>query len=165
MREKTHRLPPEQYRGAKTVAFTACIRDRKRAFITPDVVQPQIEFLEKWSTAFGCHIPAYCFMPDHLHVLFRGLEEGSEPLKAMIEFKKSSGLWLARNANTFRWQKDFYDHIIRSGKDWRTQAIYVLFNPVRAGLVEDPVAYPFSGCLPGDKADLIIEATWDKPSF
>lgn len=46
-----------------------------------------------------------------------------------------------------RWQPNFYDHLIRSGEDWREQAWYIALNPVRAGLVSRFADYPFTGSL------------------
>jgi REP element-mobilizing transposase RayT len=35
-----------------------------------------------------------------------------------------------------RWQRDFFEHRLRSEESFREKADYVLANPVRAGLVE-----------------------------
>jgi len=45
--------------------------------------------------------------------------------------------------------------VIRKSDDWRRQVAYVLKNPVRAGLVEDPFAYPFTGSIGYDLYELI----------
>ena len=44
------------------------------------------------------------------------------------------------------WQRRFYDHVVRDETDVRTKLVYLHNNPVRAGLVEDPVEYPWSSC-------------------
>lgn len=46
---------------------------------------------------------------------------------------------------TIRWQKDFYDHIIRDERELHRQIKYVLENPVRKGMVSDGRRYPFKG--------------------
>jgi len=43
------------------------------------------------------------------------------------------------------WQKGFYEHILRSGEDCASAMAYIFENPVRAGLVKDNYAWPFSG--------------------
>jgi hypothetical protein len=45
--------------------------------------------------------------------------------------------------NTPVWQDQFYDHLIRKNEDLHVIMNYCLYNPVRAGLVEHPLDYPF----------------------
>ena len=45
------------------------------------------------------------------------------------------------------WLRDFWDRQIRSGKDYADKWAYVRANPVRAGLVSDPDAWPHQGEL------------------
>jgi REP element-mobilizing transposase RayT len=83
-----------------------------------------------------CFVPIYCFMPDHLHVFFRGTDFDSDPLLAMERFKHFSGSWMQRNRLP-RWQPGFHDTILRYG-EWKRKVRYIAKNPVRAGLVENP---------------------------
>jgi len=46
-----------------------------------------------------------------------------------------------------KWQKDFYDHIIRNSDDLSTQAAYVIENPIRKELVSKWEAYPYTGSI------------------
>ena len=41
--------------------------------------------------------------------------------------------------------KDYYDHIIRNDEDINNQIKYILYNPVRASLVENWNEYKFKG--------------------
>lgn len=104
---------------------------------------------------FGCVVPLYCFMADHLHVMFMGLHEASDGLAAMSHFKQLSGKWMYRNG-MIGWQGDFYDHIMRSGEDWRAHANYIAQNPVKAGLVENCLDYPFLGSIGCDLQEVIL---------
>jgi len=45
------------------------------------------------------------------------------------------------------WQRSFWDHFLRSDEPLEHACIYVLNNPVRAGMVEDWRKYPFAGVL------------------
>ena len=68
-------------------------------------------------------------MPDHLHVIawwshVRGLVGEDAGLKR----------WLARRQGVV-WQRDFFDHRLRSDAEYEAKAHYVRMNPVRAGLV------------------------------
>jgi hypothetical protein len=44
-----------------------------------------------------------------------------------------------------RWQKGYYEHVLRDDEDSKEVAFYIIANPVRAGLARSPDEYPFSG--------------------
>ena len=54
---------------------------------------------------------------------------------------------VARRFETDRrlWQVSFYEHALREEDSLRRVAGYIWENPVRAGLVEDPLVYGWSG--------------------
>lgn len=60
----------------------------------------------------------------------------------MVAFKQQTGFWLARHRPAISWQKDFFDHIIRSEESLETQVLYAVNNPVRAGMVQEWWQYP-----------------------
>jgi putative transposase len=43
------------------------------------------------------------------------------------------------------WQKDFFDHVMRSEESYEQKWNYVVLNPLRAGLVERSEDWPFQG--------------------
>ena len=92
-----------------------------------------------------CDALVYLFMPDHAHFLLQGKSEKADSLQAMYRFSQKSGFWLYRNYNHIKWQKDFYDHILRKDEDIIKHIRYILYNPVRKGLVEDWKEYPYKG--------------------
>lgn len=94
-------------------------------------------------------------MPDHLHVMIMGLNERSNALDAMNDFKVKSGKWMWRK-KLAGWQGSFFDHIMRYGDDWRHHATYLAMNPVRAGLVENYFDYPFLGAIGCDLQDVVL---------
>ncbi len=80
---------------------------------------------------------AWCVMPNHVHLLISP-KEGHELADILHTIKRHS----AREANrllgrdgTF-WQKESYDHIVRSADDFWNQKSYILRNPKVAGLVD-----------------------------
>jgi len=156
IRERPHRLEPSRFRGERTAAFTACVCDRREAFTSKEVVEHLIGYLAKAAQAHACFVPVYCFMPDHLHVMFKGVSGESDLLEAMCQFKHRSGLWMARARMPFRWQKDFHDHVVRNSEDWRAHATYIALNPARAGIVDDLFEYPFTGSIGTDLSDVVL---------
>ncbi len=145
IKEKKHRLEREFYQGEITTSFTICVEYRKKLF-TKDFVFNVFEkiLLEELSKQkFDAHV--YLFMPDHLHMIVTGRESEYNSLDLMKLFKQKSGFWLSGNLDVYRWQKDFYDHIIRDENDIKNQIYYILENPVRAGLVKHWKEYPYKG--------------------
>jgi putative transposase len=60
--------------------------------------------------------------------------------------KRRSAYWYwERNRGRRLWQRSFWDRVLRSENDVRLAMRYTLNNPVRAGFVERPLDYPFSG--------------------
>lgn len=147
IREKKHRLPESAYRGQKTISFTLCEARRKQPFRDAAVIEVFRRMLEEVVAKYDCFAPAYCFMPDHLHVVTTGRSAGSKGKTAIEEFKHRSGGWFAEHLPEFHWQKDFHDHIVRHQEDRAAHVRYVLRNPVRAGLAESLMDYPGTGSI------------------
>ncbi len=92
-----------------------------------------------------CEAHIYLFMPDHCHFLIEGKSENSDMWKFAVDFKQRSGYWLAKNGYSEKWQKDFYDHILRRNEDVKKQIEYILKNPIRKGIVDNWKEYTFKG--------------------
>lgn len=86
-------------------------------------------------------------MPDHCHLLLQGESDNSNVLNALKAFKQKSGFYFSANNLLVRWQKDFYDHIVRNDEEVNQQIIYILYNPVRKELVNEWKQYPFKGSM------------------
>jgi REP element-mobilizing transposase RayT len=87
-----------------------------------------------------------------------GRSAEADTWRAMVRFKQKSGYWLSQSGQSVRWQKDFYDHVLRPHEDWRRQVRYIAENPVRAGLVDRWDQYLFLGAI-GYDLEVIIRDT------
>jgi len=76
-------------------------------------------------------------MPDHLHGLF-AFPGDATMNRVMVGFKR----WVA-SQTTVKWQRGFFDHRIRTVESGAEKAAYIRMNPVAAGLVSQPEAWPF----------------------
>jgi len=141
--EKKHRLQRELYKGNKIITFTLCIVDRKNVFINYKIFSTMEKFLLNSLKKFNCLSLVHLFMPDHCHITIEGCSEGADLWKCIVNFKQYSGFWLAKN--NIKWQKDFYDHILRKEEDIKKHVMYILNNPVRKGIVENWKNYPYKG--------------------
>jgi REP element-mobilizing transposase RayT len=128
IREKHHRLLEEAYKGFVSVSFTANIKDRNRLFVDDTIFTLFQDILLDVLHSLGCSSYVCLFMPDHLHSILAGEKENAD-VKGCIEmFKQKTGYWLSKNDPFYRWQKDFYDHIIRNDEDMSAQLRYILLR-------------------------------------
>ena len=155
IREKSHRLPIECYRGRVRATFTFCAYQRKPIFTDAEVVKISADFLRKSLEKHRVKTWIYLFMPDHMHTILEGESEESDLWKAVALFKQFTGFWLFKNRPDLRWQKDFYDHIHRKDEDLQKHIRYILDNPVRKGLVEEWRNWPYKGSFHEDLEKLV----------
>ena len=97
------------------------------------------------ATVAGISILAYCFMPDHLHLLVEGETTESDLQRFISSFKQKSGYAFSQTGSGHLWQKGYYDRILRTEETTLNVVRYILENPVRAGLVGRFDEYPYSG--------------------
>jgi putative transposase len=145
VREKKHRLSLDNYLGFNAVSFTCCLSNRKLLFVELSTFAAFEEILLDALNRNNCGAHVYLFMPDHGHLILQGKKENSNTWKCMVAFKRKSGYWLSKNKPDLKWQKDFYDHVLRKDEDIIKQVKYVLHNPVRKGLVENWKESPYKG--------------------
>lgn len=144
---RKHRLTEQAYIGQVAVVFTACADRRTSIFLDTSAVDRCVELLTESLSRHHCIAPLYCFMPDHLHVVVQGTSLISDTKSAFIKFKQRSG-YLLRHLPPYRgWQKSFYDHIISPDEDYNDHLNYILLNPLRRGLSDDPRRYHGIGCI------------------
>ena len=93
--------------------------------------------------ARGADTLAYVIMPDHVHWMLQLREDGN--LSKVVHYVKQSSArginrHLARRGPV--WQRGFHDRAIRSEKNLRDAARYIVANPLRARLVQSVGEYP-----------------------
>jgi REP-associated tyrosine transposase len=146
-----HKLSPRlktfDYLGFYRYFLTICTYDRVIAFIddqSVDLVRMQLS-----STADDQHfsVIAYCFMPDHVHILVEGTHPASDFCEFVRIFKQQSSFgWKQRNGTPL-WQRSYFEHVLRDDEDTIGVAKYILENPVRGNLAQRPEDYPFLGSM------------------
>ncbi len=156
IREKKHRMSREFYRGQISVAFTLCLRGKLRLFESPQIVQEFVNILESVVPEYDCIAPVYCFMPDHQHLILTGTKDTSDIWKAVVNYKQKTGFLMAEYGYQSKWQKDFYDHALRSSHEIVLQVKYILDNPVRKGLAVCWHDYSFKGSVGCKLEDVLV---------
>ena len=95
----------------------------------------------------GLLCPAYCLMPDHIHLVWMGLRPSTDQRNAMAFLRTL----LEPGLKTTAFQHQAHDHIMRPEERRRSHfastCTYILNNPVEAGLVENATEWPYHGCV------------------
>ncbi len=93
---------------------------------------------------------AWCIMPNHVHLLIEQMPGHS--LSKIVQSWKS---FAAHKANELLgrsgpfWMPDYFDRFIRDEKHFSAVVEYIRQNPVKAGLVDEPEKWAWSG-YPGN---------------
>jgi REP element-mobilizing transposase RayT len=95
---------------------------------------------------------AFCVMPNHVHLICTPLEKADGTYHSLTAILHSLKRYTAREANrilgrqgTF-WQQESYDHVVRDEGEFERIVLYVLNNPVKAGLASNWEEWPWSYC-------------------
>jgi putative transposase len=88
---------------------------------------------------------AYCFMPDHAHLVVDGLKDDADCKAFIMAAKQYSGYYYKQETGERLWQRYGHERVIRDDMERALTIRYVVANPVRAGLVDHPAEYPFLG--------------------
>jgi putative transposase len=146
---KNQRLDPELYKDTNRVTFiTIRAYQNQSPFIRADLNQLVVDILRLEQERRQCAVFTYCLMPDHLHYLASPQSPGISVLTFTDQFKgKTTNSSWTMGWRGKLWQPRYYDHIVRAEEDLRAIAEYILNNPVRKGLVEQPEDWPWSGQL------------------
>jgi len=138
------RLPRFSYRGCYRYLLTFLTIHRSRLFEDPAAVQQAFEQIHRTAIIERFAILAYCFMPDHLHLVVAGLSFESDLKRFAKLAKQRSGAAHARTRTGRLWQSGYWDTSLRGSADVRQAMKYVMSNPVKAGLVTPGGTYPFA---------------------
>jgi putative transposase len=145
-RHSSPRLPTFDYLGLHRYSLTCCTFQRRRVFGNADIVDRVWRCFLSAAAGADIALLAYCFMPDHLHLVAAGEQPSSDVRAFVSKAKQASAFAHQRRFGGERlWQRSYWDRVLRREEDTWTVVRYVLANPVRAGLVSHPLEYPFSG--------------------
>jgi putative transposase len=133
------------YTGLYRYFLTLCTDDRQPRFTSASVVTAVLEQFRQSASRHGFALVAYCFMPDHLHLLCDALEDQSRLLAFVRDAKQRSGYSVARLTSQHLWQESFYDRVLRDEDQTLAVVKYIVMNPVRARLAKQVGEYPFCG--------------------
>jgi putative transposase len=102
---------------------------------------------------------AWVVMPNHVHIVITPRSPFSEIMRWLKWTTARRSNQLLRRTGTAFWQDESYDHWIRTNKEFEGIIAYVEWNPVAAGLVDQPEQWPWSSASPGFNTNCKTQAT------
>ncbi len=163
-----------------TCFFTVNLLNRRS-----DLLIKHIQLLRDALLTVKIHHPftidAMTVLPDHLHCIFtlpeydndyslRWRQIKSEFSRHIPKIEPRSQSRMNKHERGI-WQRRFWEHVIRDEQDFRTHVNYIHFNPVKHGLVDQVMKWPYSsfhkcvarGIYPqdwggGQEIEMIVEA-------
>jgi putative transposase len=138
--------------------FPDVLHSQQRPLFTDQtIVNDLVQHLLRTCVERQFELVAYCFMPDHLHLLVQGIREDSQLPKFCEVLRQRLAHSYAQKAGGRLWQPGYFERVLREGEPTDQCAGYILSNPIRAGLAKAVEEYPFSG-------GMWYEAMLDRPS-
>ncbi|MCD6487031.1 MAG: transposase [Syntrophobacterales bacterium] len=103
--------------------------------------------LKRYCESCKVDILSYCLMSNHVHLLAVPLEESALACcvgRTNLLYTQYVNRKYHRSGRL--WQNRFYSAIVDDDVYLWAVMRYIELNPVKAGIVKDPVAYPWSSC-------------------
>jgi len=130
--------PPLSLPDGAVWFITICCRKRGRNQLAHESTAAKL-----FSSALFFHqkgrwfIHLLLLMPDHLHALlsFPQHEQMTRVVRAWKKFQATD--------HGICWQRDFFDHRLRSDESFEGKRDYIRMNPIRAGLVSSAEDWPY----------------------
>ncbi len=122
----------------------------------PVIADMMVRVLTHGSETGLYDLRAFAVMANHVHILFLPQDEPSRILHWLKgTTARQANQVLNRTGKPF-WQRESYDHWVRTQHELHRIAAYIENNPVKAGLSPEPSQYPWSSasshlahvCLP-----------------
>jgi putative transposase len=144
-RLRPSRLPGFSYLGRHAYSVTICTSEAAPALDSSVLVSELLEQLRQHVEAEQVALVAYCFMPDHVHLVLQGLSDASDLRRLIARWKQMTGYRHKQRTGRALWRSGYYDRILRDGDSILDMVGYALRNPVREGLAARIGDYPFAG--------------------
>jgi putative transposase len=133
-----------------------CAFERREYFVDAGCTALVRTELLRTASDHTVEVIAYCFMPDHVHILLEGGGPTVDVNHCAAAFRQRAGYAYRRLRGGRLWQDGYFDRLLRREEATCKVAGYIIGNPVRAGLCAEPTRYPFSGSSRYTLEELIV---------
>ena len=142
------RLKRVFYQADAVVFWTLPMAHRAQGSLTAQFHAVFREMMLHAAAREGLLCPAYCLMPDHLHLVWMGIRLEADQRNGMKFLRAQLGPLL----NPAKFQHQPRDHVLKPAERQRHAfslacADYVLLNPSRGELAKAPMDWPYLGAV------------------
>ena len=142
------RLKREFYQADAVIFWTMPVSCRQQGWLNDRFHATFREMMLHAAAREGLVCPAYCLMPDHIHLVWMGLRRDTDQRNGIKFLRAQLGSFF----KPAKFQHQAHDHVLAVKERQRHAfgvgcADYVLLNPLKAGLVKSPEAWPFHGAV------------------
>ena len=123
--------------------LTCCTANRQKILATP-VAHTAV--VMAWRKLGHWRVGRYVIMPDHVH-FFASPPDREASLSSFLQgFRSFVTKSLRPQGYPYPlWQREFFDHLLRSEESYRSKWEYVRQNPIRQGLIKRAEDWPYAG--------------------
>lgn len=119
--------------------------NRGPCFFTPADRRRYLSELADLAYEFNCHVHAYVLMTNHVHLLLTPYDDdGAAPLMKRLGQRHAQYINRAYGRSGSLFEGRFRSSMVEEERYLLTCYRYIELNPVRAGLVNHPLEYPWS---------------------
>lgn len=119
--------------------------DRRATFMTDDDFAYYLWILRAATVAAGCAVHAYVLMTNHVHLLLTpGTANGPARLMQIVGIRYVRYFNLRYRRTGTLWESRYRSTVVDSDRYFFACTRYIERNPQRAGLTDEPAAYPWS---------------------
>ena len=137
-----HPYPPRwaafSYVGRYQYSLTFVTDARRSVFVDRETVDLVLKQILRAAAEERFALIAYCFMPDHVHLIVAGADDNADCKRFIRAAKQYSGYYYSQARQSKLWDRYGHDRVVRDDRELTVTVRYILANPVRAGLVNHP---------------------------
>ncbi len=142
------RLKREFYQADAVVFWTLPVAHRQSGWLDHSFHAAFREMMLHAAAREGLLCPAYCLMPNHVHLVWMGIRKQADQRNGMKFLRAQLGPFL----KPAKFQHQPHDHVLTAEERQRRAfslacADYVLLNPFKGGLVKAPPDWPYLGAV------------------
>ena len=119
----------------------------RREFVLPEDARTLIFDHCLFENGRKVHLHAFVVMPDHVHLLFTPLENEQGSPYSLAEIMNGIKGASSHSVNKLLgrkgvlWEPESFDRFVRSDGDFEFRLLYIVENPIAAGLARGPDDY------------------------
>jgi putative transposase len=134
--------------------ITFCTFKRKKIFLIAEYAGMAMDSILFGKKQGWFLLLAFVVMPDHVHLAIVPRDHDTSWIMRSLKTFTSRTINLSRGKTGKLWQEGYRDFVLDRREAIIQKIYYIELNPVRAGIVEEMVDYPFSSAKIRETLDL-----------